>query len=234
MSQVGIYPDKWGESKRVGPSMVPVVRQNAPDSSFHPFRRNPSLHVPFKKFAKDNKPLYDFALSSMGWSLAAAHSSLHAAALIKEFLQRLPTVLEGPYWAKWCVNVAQALKIVVLLPFCDSAGCLSGSVGSSVTAIRTGVVKSAEVAIQPVLRTSPPSAGFFFGDPVAQVSTLLNFAMMSTLIKEKRPAAKLFVKRPAAAAPCAAGAPASPASTSKDARGKGYGRNSRGRGGGWK
>ena len=84
-----------------------------------------------------------------------------------------------------------------------------------------------EVAIQPALWTSPPFAGYFFGNPVAQVSTSLNFVMMSSLIK-KNPAAKPFAKRQAAA-PRAVAAPASSASTSTDSRGKGYGRNSRGR-----
>ena len=78
------------------------------------------FYAPFKEFAKDNKPLYDFALSSMGSSLAAAHFSLHAAAFIEEFLQRLPTVLQGPYWAKWCGDVAQAFQADVLLPLRDS------------------------------------------------------------------------------------------------------------------
>lgn len=48
-------------------------------------------------------------------------------------------------------------------------------------AVRSGVVKSAEVVIQPVLRTPPPSTGFFFGDPVAQISTSLNFRINALL-----------------------------------------------------
>ena len=88
--------------------------------------------------------------------------------------------------------------------------------------------------MQLVLWSSPPSAGYFFGDPITQVLTSLDFAMMSSLIKDKRPAAKPFVKRLAAAVPRAAAASASSPSTSTDTKGKGYGRNSRGRGGGWK
>ena len=219
-SLVGISLDTWGESYCLRLSTTSVVRHwTAPDSGFRLFRRDPSLHVPFEKFAKD-KPFYDFGLSTMGSSFAAAHSSMHAAAFIEEFLQRLPTVLEGPFWAKWCVDVAHAFQADVLLPLRDSARCSSGSVGSSVMAVKTMVVKSAEVAIQPVLRTSPPSAGYFFGDPATQVSTSLNL-----LIKEKRPAAK----HPAAAAPQAAAASAYSASTSTDSKGKGFGRNSRGR-----
>ena len=48
MSQVGINPDMWGESKRLGPSTVPVVRLwTASDSGFCPFQRDPSLYAPF-------------------------------------------------------------------------------------------------------------------------------------------------------------------------------------------
>ena len=77
----------------------------------------------------------------------------------------------------------------------------------STMVVRTGVIKSVEVAIQPVLRNSPPSPGYFFKNLVTQVSTSLHFAMMSSL---------------------------SASSLSTHAKGKGYGRNSRGRGGGWK
>ena len=134
-------------------------------------------------------------------------------------------------WAfdgEFCINIDRAFQAEVILPLHDAARCLAGSVGSSITAVSAGIVKHAKVVIQP---SSPPSTGFFVRDPVAQVSTSLNFAMMSTLIKDKCPPVKPYVKRPAAAALCAAAAPASTASTSKDTKGKGYGRNSRGRGG---
>ena len=91
-SLVGISSDTWGETKRLGLSTTSIVRRwTAPDSGFGPFRRDPSLHVSFEKFAKDNKPFYDFAISTMGSSYAAAHSLMHAAAFVEEFLQRLPT-----------------------------------------------------------------------------------------------------------------------------------------------
>ena len=119
--------------------------------------------------------------SSLGSSLAIAHASLHAAAFIGEFLQRLPTALEGPYWAQFCVNVEHAFAADVIFPLHDITCCLACSVSRSITAVCSGVVKHAEVAIQLVRWSLPLSAGFFFGDPV---STSLNFAMMSTLIKD--------------------------------------------------
>ena len=65
----------------------------------------------------------------------------------------------------------------ILFPLCDSTHCLAGSVGRAIAAIRAGVLKHADAAVQPVLRSSPPSAGFFFGDPSSQVWSSLNFAI---------------------------------------------------------
>ena len=178
----------------------------------------PKSPLPFEKFAKD-KQFYDFAISRMGSNYAAAHSSMHAAAFTEEFLQRLPMVLKGPFWAKGCVDVASSFQANILLPLRNSARYSSGSIESSVMAVMTGVVKSAEVVIQPVLR--PPL-------DTSSGNQSLNFAMMLLLIQEKRPAAKPFAKHPAAAAPQAAAASASSANMSTDAKGKGYGRNSRG------
>ena len=134
-SLVGIDADPWGKTKRLGPSTMFVVRRwIAPDSGFCPFQRDPSLHMPFNKFAKDNT-FYDFAVSTMGSSYAAAHFVMHAAVFVEEFLQHLPTVVEGTNWAKWCVNVASSFQANVLLPLKDSARCSSGSIGSSVMAV---------------------------------------------------------------------------------------------------
>ena len=48
MSLVVINPDRWGETKHLGPSTVPVVRLwTASDSGFCPFQRDPSLYAPF-------------------------------------------------------------------------------------------------------------------------------------------------------------------------------------------
>ena len=83
MSQVGLDPDTWEKSKRLGPSTLAIVRRwTAAASGFRPIRHDPSLHTPFDKFAKEIKPLYDFVFSSLGSFLAAAHASSHAAAFI--------------------------------------------------------------------------------------------------------------------------------------------------------
>ena len=178
MSQVGLDPDAWEESKCLGPLRVAVVsRWTAVSSGFRPIRRNPSLHAPFNKFAKDNKPLYDFVFSLLGSSLAVARATSHVASFVEEFLKKLPMVFEGLHWFQFCIEVEHAFAADILFPLRDSTHCLAGSVGKAIAAIHTGVVKNAGEAIQPVLRSSPPSGGFFFGDPSSQVYNLLNFAM---------------------------------------------------------
>ena len=60
-------PTHGKKSKRLGPSTVAIVRRwTAANSGFRPIRCDPSLHAPFEKFARDNKPLYDLVLSLLG------------------------------------------------------------------------------------------------------------------------------------------------------------------------
>ena len=195
MFQVSLDPDAWEESKRLGPSTVSVVRRwTAAASKFHPIRR---LHAPFDKFAKENKPLYDFVFASLGLSLAAAHASSHAAAFIEEFVRKLSTILEGPFWSQFCADVKHAFNADVIFPLRNSTHCMAGSVGKAITAIRSGVIKNVGEAVQPVLRSSPPADGFFFGDPSSQVRNSLNFAMMSSLVTHpKITPTKPFTKQP--------------------------------------
>ena len=64
--------------------------------------------------------------------------------------------------------------------------------------IWSGVICHANFAIQPVLQ-STPSSGFFFGNLLAQVSSSLNLAAMSSLVQRQRaPSSRGFFRRPAA------------------------------------
>ena len=120
----------------------------------------------------------------------------HAAAFIEEFVRKLPTVLEETFWSQFRSEVEHAFNADVIFPLRDSTHCMASSVGKAITAIRTGVVKSAGEAIQLVLRSSPPAGGFFFGDPSSQVHSSLNFALMSSLVsRPKATPAKPFTKR---------------------------------------
>ena len=242
MELVGMDSDVWEESKRLGPSTTNVVKRwTAPASGFRPIRRDPSLLAPFDKFAKENKPLYDFAMTAIGSSFASAHATSHASAWLEMILGWLPTVWTGNGWEEFVENLSSGIRDNVLFPLRDSAHCMAGISAKSITTVRSGVSKNAGEAVSAVLRTAAPSDGFFFGNPSSEVKDSMNFAMMNSWIvgSKKTPAApqKQYEKRTATAAPRAAAPAAASASTSKDnyySKGNYRGRSNRGKGGGRK
>ena len=132
-----------------------------------------------------------------------------------------------------------SLRDNVVFPLRDSAYCMAGVSAKSVATIRAGVAKHANDAVSSVLRSAPPSSGFFFGNPSSEVKDSLNFAMMDSLIARPKAAAapKPYAKRPATAVPRAAAPAAETASTSKSSsysKGNYRGRSDRGKGGGRK
>ena len=228
---------KWEPSTRLGPSTSGAIRRwGSSDSGFSSLSRDPCLHTTFDKYSKESKALLDLAFSSMASSSAAAHALSHASAYVDEFVRRLATVSAEPGWASFCAEAEKAISDNALLPLRDASRCLANVYGRSTSTIRAGVIRHADSSIQSVLRSSPPSSEYFFGDPAAQVSSSMNLAVMSSLIQRQRaPASRGFFRRPAASsrgnASSAASSSTSSASTSK---GKGSGRSSRGKGGGRK
>ena len=132
MSQVGLSSDSWEESKRLGPSTVPVLRWTAPASGFRPLHRDPCLHAAIKKLNKDNNPLYDLAFSSLNSSLAATHATSYAAAFIRKFVRNLSSSSPIRPWCRsaWKLN---AISTDVLLPLCDVSRSLAGDPAAQVT-----------------------------------------------------------------------------------------------------
>ena len=202
-SLVGISStDSWEESKSLGPSISALTRRwSAPESGFRPLRRDLCLHAQFEKLAKESKLLMDFALSSMAASSAAAHAVLHAAAFVGEFVRNLSSVSPDPAWASFCEDAVKAVTLDALHPLRDASLGLAHVFGRAASSIWSGVICHANSAIQPVLRSSPPSSGFFFGDPAAQVTSSNNLAVMSSLVQRQcTPASRGFFRRPAAPA----------------------------------
>ena len=239
-SLVGIAPsDSWEESKRLGPTISAIsLRWSTLDSRFRPLRKDPCLHAQFEKLSKENKSFMDFAFSSMAASTAAAHAVSHAAAYMEEFVRNLSSVLPDPVWASFCENAEKAVTADAILPLRDASRGLAHNFGRAVSFVRSGVIRHSDAAIQPVLRSSPPSSGFFFGDPAAQVSSSLNLAVMSSLIQRQRAPASRggYFRRPATSsrgASSSTSTAASPSSASAS-KGKGAGRSFKGRGGGRK
>ena len=230
---------KWEPSTRLGPSTSGVIRRwGASDSGFSSLSRDPCLHTTFDKYSKESKALLDLAFSSMASSSAAAHALSHASAYVDEFVRRLATVSAEPGWASFCAEAEKAISDNALLPLRDASRCLAGIYGRSTSTIRAGVIRHADPSIQSVLRSSPPSSEFFFGDPAAQVSSSMNLAVISTLIQSQRaPASRGYFRRPGAYSRGNAASAVSSSSTSSSSsksKGKGSGRSSRGNGGGWK
>ena len=231
---------KWEPSTRLGPSTSGVIRRwGSSDSGFSSLSRDPCLHTTFDKYLKESKALLDLAFSSMASSSAAAHALSHASAYVDEFVRRLATVSAEPGWASFCAEAEKAISDNALLPLRDASRCLAGIYGRSTSTIRAGVIRHADPSIQSVLRSSPPSSEFFFGDPAAQVSSSMNLAVISTLIQSQRaPASRGYFRRPGAysrgGASAAASSSTSSSPSSSKSKGKGSGRSSRGKGGGRK
>ena len=232
-------PETWEESRRLGPAVNNLLRRwSASDSGFRPFRRDPCLHAAFEKLSKESKSFLDFTFSAMQASCASAHAVSHASAYIDEFVRSLSAILPEERWTAFCADAERAINIDVLTPLHDASRGLAHIFGRSVSTVRAGVVRHADSAVQPVLKSSPPSSGFFFGDPSAQVTSSLNLAVMSSLVSRQRPSStRGYFRRPAAPARGAASSAASSTASSSSAaasKGKAAGRSSRGRGGGRK
>ena len=81
------------------------------------------------------------------------------------------------------MEAESAISSDALLPLRDALRCLAHVFGRATSAIRAGVVRHADPSIQSVLRSSPPSSDFFFGNPATQVSSSLRMAFLSSLIQ---------------------------------------------------
>ena len=185
-SLVGLSSPVWRESTRLGPSVSGLVRRwCSPDSGFRSLRRDPCLHAAFEGLSTDSSALLEFAFSSMSASSAAAHALSHASAFIGEFVRRLASFSPDPAWTSFCEEAGSAISNDALLPLRDASRCLAHVFGRATSAIRAGVIRHADSSIQPILRSSPPSSEFFFGDPAAQVSSSLRMALLSSLIQHQ-------------------------------------------------
>ena len=186
-SLVGLSsPSVWRESTRLGPSVSGLVRRwCSPDSGFRPLRRDPCLHAAFEELLTESTALLEFAFLSMTASSAAAHALSHTSAFIGAFVRRLASFSPNPAWASFCEEAESAISNDALLPLRDASRCLAHVFGLATSAIRAGVIRHADSSIQPILRTSPPSSEFFFGDPAAQVLSSLRLALLSSLIQRQ-------------------------------------------------
>ena len=115
----------------------------------------------------------DFGFQCIAAASAAAHAVSHASAYVQEFVKNLPMLLEeeeNPGWVLLCAIAEKAVTSHALLPLHNAYKCLAHIVGRGVSTVRSGTIRHMDPSVQPVLRSSPPTADFLFGDPALQVT----------------------------------------------------------------
>ena len=152
-------------------------------SVFRPLRRDPCLLSQFERFVSSDKAFFDLASVTMAKSGAASHALLSASSYIERFLDGLRHVLSTPEWPATCDHVDAAMNEHVLAPLRDATSSLADAFGRALSGVRAGVLKSAASSVVPVLRSSPPSGGFFFGNPTALVTSSMNLSALDAIIR---------------------------------------------------
>ena len=217
----------------------------APD--FAPPKQEPFASAHFASFKESSKASFENAMHLMTSSGAAGHAIAYAAARIGAMQDSFAKQATSPEereeaapWLQCCADIASALQ--------DASRILGANYAHGLLEVRKGVLKAASHHLTTILKDSPPSEGYFFGNPEKQVLTSAQLMQAeASLAQASRPPAskaprRFFQRppasrgsatsrsRPAAADAASSSAPASSSSSSK--RGKGYGRSSRGGKGG--
>ena len=155
--------------------------------SFSAPRREDCLHSAFEAFKKSHQDLFKFASFSADSAGAAAHAIIHASDIIRGFLDLLVENVKDPQWGSYFVKVREDAKSTIFAPLDDAATCCAAIYGGAVSQIRKGVTAAADDAIKSVLKSKPPTGGFFFGDPADALHAQLSYAFMSSSLKAKAP-----------------------------------------------
>ena len=201
--------------------------EKAPD--FAAFRREDCLHASFEAMTKKHSDLWKLANHAANSSGAAAHALLTASTGVDLILECLRTTIgEDPDWKPWFTKLAEEAKKIITAPLNDAATCCASLYGLASTSVRQNVIKEADKSIQSVLKTKPPSDGYFFGNPADAIHAQMSYAYMSSAVKAK-PSSSTRGKAPFASRPSAPPKrpPQSSSSTSKTS-GNAGGRSSRG------
>ena len=200
--------------------------------SFSAPRREDCLHSAFEAFKKNHQDLFKFASSTADSVGAAAHALLCASDVIRGFLDLLVESNKDPDWGPYFAKVRDDAKSSIFAPLDDAVTCCAAVYGGAVSQIRKGVIASADDAIKSVLKSKPPAAGFYFGDPADALHAQLSYAFMSSSLKAKAPArprgslASLASRTPRQPAKSASSVASSSASAKSS--GNASGRSSRG------
>ena len=177
------------KASRFGPSIKKPLRKWADieaATDFSALRGEDCLHGAFEAMRKknpDHLKLATFAANAAG---AAAHASLTAAtAMDGVFAELKEAFAHDPNWTNWLSQTTEKLKSSVVSPLQDSASCNAAAYGYASWQVRQAVIKEADKSIQSVLRSKPPSNGFYFGDPADSIHAQMSYAYMSSAVNTK-------------------------------------------------
>lgn len=220
---------------RYGPSAARQTKRwsgSAP-AVFRPPHRDTCLLAAFEQFNRNEKALMDSLSSAMTASGAASYAILTASTFIDGFISNMRGLFDFPQWPAFCDETSKAFKDYALSPLQDATTILASHFGRSLSGVRAGVIRQAENSISPILRASPPANSFYFGNPSAAVSSTMNLALMSSLVRRPPAFRGSAQRRPAySARSTTTPAPAPSPSSSSSNRGKASARSSRGGRGG--
>ena len=178
-----------------GPNATKLAKRWGGGDAAAPFRAprpDPCLLQAFGKAKQANKSLVESSSSIASSSGAAAHAILSASETIESCIaefQRIASTQEGD-WKTFFNEAATCLKDKALAPLSDAVTLQASAFGRSIATVRNGVVAAAEAPVKEVLKSVPPSGGFFFGDPADRLTSTMNYALISAQLQQASSASR--------------------------------------------
>lgn len=176
-------------SRQLGPQPKKVVKRWAdPDIApdFAAPRREDCLHASFEAVSRKHPELWKLALHAAGASGAAAHAAISASATVEVLFAEFQKSLgEDPVWGPWISSLQAKASSAIAKPLQDAVTCCASIYGLATTQVRNAVIKEADKSIQSILKSKPPSNGFFFGDPSEAIHSRMQYEFMASALKPK-------------------------------------------------
>ena len=188
--------EKESVKSSFGPNISKATRRWGGDvktSAFRALRQDPCLHACFDKAKGSNKSLIDSSLSTSSAAGASAHAIITAQGIVKDWVDFLESYSKqheskkDKVWEDFYNDRAKVLKEWALKPLDDALRLQAGIYGKAVSTIRNGVLAAADSAIKSVLKDSPPSEGFFFGNPSDELHSQVQLEFMTKQLKSPAP-----------------------------------------------
>ena len=177
------------KATRFGPSIKKPLKKWADvetATDFSALRGEDCLHGAFEVVRKKNDHHIKLASFAANASGAAAHATLSAYTAMEGVFDELKDAFaHDQNWTDWLTQTKEKVKSSVLSPLQDAASCCAATYGLASWQVRQAVIKEADKSIQSILRSKPPSNGFYFGDPVDAIHAQMSYAYMSSAVRAK-------------------------------------------------